>query len=237
MVTTHREEYIDRIADELTKSAIPRSTIKRIVGREITEIMPGQLAAKPMYGLEADNRKLAKKVGALALDLLRSISDASAEGCNALFTIASQRHQPKWPNVDQRIVTTIRTELLSHLEDIRAASVIVLDKQSHVGDHDNRDGDKQICAGAALDLIVGLDAGRPTNSSEGSPIRRIASLLFQVTLPDRLKEWRREGRNRWNEEPDLRQQCTEVAETWRKMLAESQQAHIERLRSRWGLQE
>jgi hypothetical protein len=99
---------------------------------------------------------------------------------------------------------------------VRSGCGDVLDPNNDIGDDPRRDRRKELCAGCAFDLIVGLDAGSPANYKEDSPLRVLAGLLYDTASP-----------------PDLKHQCAAVTAHWHSLSEAGQGAHIDALRRGW----
>jgi hypothetical protein len=223
------EDLIDTIADHLRSRTYTPSVVKAVVRIEIEHLLPMELARPPLFGMQTDNQEYADEIEKLTNDLIKKLKGGPPGTLNALFILASRTEPLKWSLLDTEspAVTHYREKLLKVLADLKRGCQEILANKKGVGDHHNRDRVKQVCAGCALDLIVGLEAGKPTNSSTRSPIRVISAALFEAIAPDQPAKGR----------PGLREQCVQVIGDWRKMSADDMKAHIERLRSKWELPE
>jgi hypothetical protein len=206
------EDLIEGIVSELHSRTYSKRDVERVVKWEVQKILPAWLSQDFLYGLHAANRKHAVAIRGIVLQLRQQIERLPPGTDRALFTLASRRYKG---------IAAFKEGLFTGLHELEQACAAICDRNNEIGDHHNRDKDKEICAGAALDLIVGLDAGRPTSSDINSPIRVIASLLYQ-SLRDTTAE------------PDLRNQCNGAAAQWRKMSPAERTAHIEHLRTTWA---
>jgi hypothetical protein len=187
--------------------------------------LPRQAAAPPWFGWQGENRRYANEIGLLAGKLLEKIDHTPIGAREAILILAARSEASKWsPNnpaspAVKRFTETLYATLIGlwqACDDIAAPGNIV-------GAHHRRDHTKHLCAGCALDLIVALDAGKPTSSSTNSPIRVIAGTLFQAVTPNRTKHRR----------PDLREQCEEAIAQWRNMSKVDKADHIDKLWSAW----
>jgi hypothetical protein len=220
------EKFVTLIADQVKSKSYSRAQVENVIRLELLQ-MPSLIARGPMFGRVAENRARAKEIGGLAKKLRRTITTLPPGADRAFFLIASRT----WPRIDDGAAQTFKRNFVDRLDDVLIACAVVLHEESDVGDYHRWDHEKQLCAGCALDLIVGLDAGPPTNSTPDSPIRVISALLFKALLPQRFKQ----HQSKKGGEPDLRDQCAEVHKVWGQMPAEQRQARVERLRQSWTL--
>jgi hypothetical protein len=223
-------EIVDAIVDHLPSSNYSKSEIAVVVRLELEHLLPWQIAEPPIFGKQAENKKYAKEIDRLTGKLLEKLEEAPKGTANSLYILASRCEPLKWSLYDpySPAVKHFRQTLLAGLASLRTACSDITAPGNVVGDHHNRDHIKQLCAGCALDLIVGLVAGEPTNSSENSPIRVIAGVLYDAVGP-RLKK-----NGEWS---DLKDQCAEVGAHWRGLSEGNKRAHIAKLRLNWGLRE
>ena len=178
-------EIVETIVDHLRSSTYSRSEIAAVVRLELEHLLPWQIAGPPIFGKLAENKKHAKEIDKLIGKLLETLEETPKGTANSLFILASRGEPLKWSLHDPHspAVKHFRQTLLAGLAGLRRACSDIMAPGNVVGDHHNRDRVKQLCAGCALDLIVGLDAGEPTNSSENSPLRVIAGVLYGTVGP------------------------------------------------------
>jgi hypothetical protein len=166
----------------------------------------------------------------LAGELLRKLEGAPKGTRDVMFIMASRGQQLTWsPSINSPAATHFKKTLLTGLADLQRGCSDIRRNKNGIGSHHNRDQAKQLCAGCAIDLIVGLEASEPTNSDKSSPIRVISGALFEAIVPERSAEWLKKKKRR----PDLREQCVEVVAHWRRMSDADRTAHIVRLWSKW----
>jgi hypothetical protein len=224
------ECVVGTIADHLRSQRYSRSQVEAVVRIELEHLLPMQLAEPPLFGRQADNQKYAEEIEALVGELLRKLECAPKGTHDVVFIMASRCQQLTWaPSINSPAATHFEKTLLTGLADLQRGCSDIRRNKNGIGDHHNRDQTKQLCAGCAIDLIVGLEAGKPTNSGESSPIRVISGLLFEVIAPDRSADWLKKKKCK----PDLREQCVEVVARWRGMSDADRRAHIDQLWSTW----
>lgn len=215
---TATEESIDDVASLLNSSIYSKAETRKIVRLEIKFNMPMQIRQTYCFGVKSVNREYAGDIDDPARNLLQKIDGMPSGSRNALMILASKTEPEPWSLHDPNssAAKAFREKLHKVLNDLRGGCGDVL--ANDVGDDARRDRAKEICAGAAFDLIVGLDAGKPVNYDKNSPLRVLAGFLYDFTNPD---------------PPDLKHQCAAVIAHWRQMSAEQKQAHIDILRADW----
>ncbi len=224
------DEIVDTIALHLRSQKYSRSQVEAVARIELEHFLPMQLAEPPLFGRQADNQKYAEEIEALAHDLLQKLEGAPKGTRDVMFIMASRGQRPSWnPSINSPAAIHFKETLLTGLAALQRGCNDIRRNKSGIGDHHNRDRAKQLCAECAIDLIVGLEAGEPTNSDRSSPIRVISGVLFEVTAPERSAYWLKKKKRR----PDLREQCVEVVARWRGMSDADRTAHIDRLWSNW----
>ena len=222
------EDFVPAIADALQASPFSRSEVEQAARRQI-DVLREWLQERP-FGGRADNKQYAKEVESLARQLQQKLEGAPEGTRRILFTFAFYgRKVPRPENVNHVAVEKYRKECLARLKRIRTGCAVI--SAEPVGDYHTVDVTKGLCAGAAFSLMIGVDAGRPTN---GDPLRVIANLLFEAVAPDRVEEWREHHRG---EAPDLRRQCQEVLKHQRGRSKADLEHEREELLRLWGLHE
>jgi hypothetical protein len=213
---TATEGSIDDVASLLNSSIYSKAEARKIVRLEIRFNMPMQIRRAYCFGVKSVNREYAGDIDSLARNLLQKIEGMPSGSRDALMILASKTEPEPWSLHDPNspAAKAFREKLHKVLTDLRGGCGDVL--ANDVGDDARRDRSKEICAGTAFDLIVGLDAGKPVNYDEASPLRVLAGLLYDYTDP-----------------PDLKHQCVAIIAHWRQMPAEQKQAHIDTLRAGW----
>jgi hypothetical protein len=227
----HFVDTINAIRRCLPSGTFSKSKIEAVVRFELQQL-PLQIAEPLSFGMRAENLQHAEEIGSLAGQLVEKLERAPKGTRNSLFILASRCEPLRWSlnDPDSPAVKQYRQTLLVRLESLHRACGDVAAPGNVVGDHHRPDNVKQLCAGCALDLIVGLDAGKPTSSSVNSPIRVIASSLFEAVAPTRGAKG---GRHNDHDAPDLREQCVEVIAYWRNLSATEKKAHVDGLRTGW----
>jgi len=216
--------FIDTIADHLRSKTYSRREVETVVRFEIEHNLPQQIKEPYLYGLQGDNRGYADDIRNLVQQLLQKLEGAPAGTRNALLILASRTEPERWSlhDGDSPAAKVFKQKLLKGLTDLQRACDDILNDSNTIGDHHNRDRAKELCAYCALELIVGLNAGKPTSSSPNSPIRVISGALFKAIAPNRVMK-----------RPDLRDKCVDAIARWRGMSDADRAAHIDRLWSNW----
>jgi hypothetical protein len=209
-------ERIDGVASLLPSALYSKAVVREIVRFEIESNLPRQIKHPLSFGVKSENRAFAREIDDLAGKLLRKIETMPPGSRDALMILASQGEPEAWSlhDANSPAAKTFRGKLNKVLSDLRDGCENML--AGDVGDDAKRDRRKEICAGCAFDLIVGLDAGKPVNSSEASPLRVLAGLLYDFAKP-----------------PDLKHQCADIIAQWHQMSDTEQRAHIDKLRTDW----
>lgn len=222
-----RVDLIAAIARRLRSKVYSSSEVRTVVRFELEHNLPQQLAPPTPwcsgsypYGRQADNRQYADDIKGLVKQLVQKIEAAPAGTRNALLILASRTEPEKWSLHDPNspAARAFRQRLLKGLADLQRACDDILDERNTIGEHHNRDRAKDLCAGCALDLIVGLEVGKPTNS----PVRDIADDLFLAISPT-------------TKSPNLRRHCEAAIETWLKMSEPARSEHIDQVWADWEL--
>jgi hypothetical protein len=205
------DEHVETIELRLKSKIYSQSEIRAAVRCELQYILPAWLAKPYPFGLQPANRRDAADIKDLVKKLVQKL-----ERTPAVLILAARMEPEKW---SLRDANSPAVKALKHrLANLQRGCDEVLDQNNVVGDHPNRDRVKEICAGCAIDLIVGLEAGRPTNS----PVRDIASDLFMAISPDPPAKT-----------PDLRRHSEAEIARWPKMSEAAQKAHIDQVWTRW----
>jgi len=225
-VASNVDDCVKTVADHLCSQLYSRKEVEAVVRLEVRDLLPVQIAQPPIFGRQSENQLYAKEIDVLVGELLRKLEGAPPRTRDVLFILASRTQPLSWSlDVNSPAAKHFKTTLLTGLTDLRRGCEEVRRNKNGIGDHHNRNQAKQLCAGCALDLIVGLDAGRPTNSSPQSPIRVIAGLLFEAVAPDQLQKKKRQ--------PDLLEQCRETVAHWRSMSDVGRGTHIDAIWATW----
>jgi hypothetical protein len=159
---TATEESIDGVADLLCSVIYSKDEVRRIVRFEIKQKLRLQFGQGYRFGIKSENREYAEDVADLAGQLLKKIERMPRGSRDALMILASQGEPERWSLYDAKspAVKAFREKLHKVLAGLRNGCEAIL--VGDVGDDKKRDRPKEICAGCALDLYVGLDAGKPT---------------------------------------------------------------------------
>jgi hypothetical protein len=211
------EEKIDWIAGFLSSTIYSKAEIREIVRCEIKWKLPQQIKQPPSFGVKSENRAFAREIDDLAGKLLRKIETMPPGSRNALMILASKTGLEAWAPYDANspAAKAFRGKLHKALTDLRTGCEDII--SNDVGDDLKRDREKEVCAGCALDLIVGLDAGKPVNYDKNSPLRVLAGFLYDFDNPN---------------PPDLKHQCAAAVAHWHQM-PDAQRAYIDALRTEW----
>ena len=193
-------DYIAAIIDELKSQTFKRNQIELAVRREIELLTDADDSEHIHLGRQTENLKYADEISELLRELLKKINSAPEGTQQALYSWGLYREKFKPPAIDWHEVGRYKLRFLFYAESMGQACSLI--KRTKFGTHHNVKPMKRHYAQSAFNLIVGLDAGRPTNSSENSPLRIIASHLCTVVAPT-------------DEGGDLRLQCEEVVSYWR----------------------
>ena len=165
-MATEPDQFIDTIIRCLPSRTLPRSKVEAVVRFELLHQLPLQIAEPPIFGLQAENLQYAKEeVGPLAGQLLQKLEHGPRGTRNSLFILAARCEPLRWSlkDPDSPAVEQYRQTLLAGLRSLCRACDDIAAPGNRVGDHHRRDHIKQLCAGCALDLIVGLDRDDETN--------------------------------------------------------------------------
>jgi hypothetical protein len=219
---------IDTIVDQLHSKTYLKTDVKAAVRIELEYVLPIELAKAPLFGKQADNQKFAEDVGGLVRKLLRKLEGAPVGTRNVIYILASRTEHERWSLGDPNSPAAkhFKEKLQKVLADLQRGCADILRNKGTIGDYHTLDRAKQLCAGCALDLIVGLDAGKPTNSTRLSPIRIISRNLYEAIAGGRSAKWLKSSQ-------DLREQCVDVIAHWRRLSDADRRAHIDQLWSNW----
>jgi hypothetical protein len=211
------DEKLEYTAGLLSSAIYSRAGVREIVRFEIESNLPQQIKQPLCFGVKSENRAFARDISDLVAKLLRKIEVMPPGSRDALMILAAKTEPERWSPYDASspAAKTFRGKLHKVLSDLHSGCEDML--ANDVGDDARRDRAKEICAGCALDLIVGLDAGEPVNYDKNSLLRVLAGSLYDFANPD---------------PPDLKHQCAAVIKHWRQM-PDAQRAHIDKLRTDW----
>ena len=219
---------IASIVDNLKeKSPHKRSDVDFIVRWQV-DLLKRIIAAPPSWGWAADNLEHAKRVGTLARELQRVLEGAPDGTHLTLLTFGAYASRPQMPDPEEvaasNVVDRFWNLLKAALQDLQKGCAVILDpkNKNRIGDYHTLDRTKHFCAASGFELMVGLEAGQPTN---GDPFRSIANSLFEIVAPKEIEARRRKHKD----DVDLRTQCQKVLSNWRKNPANLQR-HAEELK-------
>jgi hypothetical protein len=216
---TKAQELVASIVDNLKASPHGRSDVDRIVAWQV-DVLKRVIVAEPSFGWQAENLKYANDVKSLAHKLQRKLEGAPAGTRRTLLAFGAYASLPQMPDPVE-IASSDTTEryggtLLTALHDLQMGCSTILDpkNKNKIGDYHTLDRTKHFCAATGFELMVGLEAGQPTN---GDPFRSITNSLYEIVVPDAKSDL------------DLRTQCEKVLSNWRKDPAYLKR-HIEALK-------
>jgi hypothetical protein len=214
--------FVDLISDHLSSHAYSKEQVKAVVRAEIKHILPLWLAQPPIFGKQGENQTYAQEIGELTGKLLTKLKGAPPGTRNVLYILGSQSEPLEWSLHDPNSPAAghYKQKLVKALEDLQRACDDIRENRRAIGEHHNENRSKQVCAGAALDLIVGLECGRPTYSSANSPISIIAGALFEAAVPGQPVG-------------QMKDQCIEVVAHWRQLPDADKRAHLDQLWANW----
>jgi hypothetical protein len=217
-MTAPTDETIDGIAGLLHSAIYSKADVRKIVRVEITAKLPRQIDQPYCFGVKSTNRRYAKDIDDLAGKLLKTLDRMPSGSRDAFMILASKGEPEAWSPLDASspAAKAFRQRLWKTLTDLRSGCGDICDPNNDIGDDLKRDRRKEICAGCAFDLIVGLDAGTAANYKEDSPVRVLAGLLYDAANP-----------------PDLKHQCAAVIAYWHSLSDADQRAHIDALQAGW----
>ncbi len=231
------DELVATIVDHLKSKTYSPSQVQKAVRYQIS--ITQEAAGGTLFGWQAENKDYAKDVSSLAHELQQKLEGSPDGTSRSLFLFALYRQTVPHPDdVDYVAVELYRMAFLSKLKELQAGCALI--SAENIGDYHRVDVPKRLCAGAACSLMIGLDAGKPTN---GDPFRVITNLLYEIVAPEHVAEWRRryaqdaEFRQRHGETPDLRGQCGEVLKAYSRRSQADIGREREGLRLLWALQE
>jgi hypothetical protein len=216
---------IREVVDSLGSSRYSRGEIDFIVRWQIDQLK-SVLENAPSFGEQAVNREYAKAIGALAGKLQKKIEGAPEGTHMALlvFTAYPPSHlQTTRPeDLDYGAIERWGGMVAEVLRKLQAGCAEIANNR--IGDYHTLDRPKHFCAAQAFDLMIGLEAGEPTN---GDPLRFITNSLYEIVAPEEVRQWQRHHKE--EEKPDLRAQCEKVLANWRSDPVHLQR-HSEQLR-------
>jgi hypothetical protein len=196
-----RDALIDVIVGNLKASPRSRHDVDLIVRAVIDDlngVLKNALAGEPSLGVQAVNKRYGREVEALTRSLLKKLYALPEGTLRALMSLSAYSGQsiPKWPeNWDWEMIKRYSEVMRSHLVALQAGATTI--RSEKIGYYHNVGYTKRFCAGAAFDLMTGLEAGTPT---QGDPLLLIANTLFEIVT---------------GKERDLRGQCEDVLAHWR----------------------
>jgi len=220
---TSREQLTAAVIDCLRMScAHPRDAVATIVHYEINSL-ESVISDEPSFGRQSENKNYGKEIKGLTQKLLRKIEGAPIGTRRSLsvFSAYSGLQLPRPEQLDWELIERYEETLRSSLQALREGASKM--QEHRIGDYHTLDRTKHFCAANAFDLIVGLEAGEPTN---GDPFRFISNTLYEIVAPDESRKWRKDHEG---EPPDLRSQCEKILGNWRRDPAHVQR-HAERLK-------
>lgn len=204
---TTREELIASIVDNLKLSPHSRSDIAIIVTWQV-DVLQAVIAGEPSFGRQAENNEYGSEIDPLVRRLKRKLAGMPDGTRRALLVFSAYAGQqiPRPENLDFALIERYERAVMSALDALEAGCAVLTNNR--IGDYHTLDRTKHFCAATGFDLMVGLQAGQPTN---GDPFRIITNLLFEIVAPDEVHDWRR----RYKKDPDLRSHCEKVLSNWR----------------------
>jgi hypothetical protein len=217
---TSPNDLITSIVHDLRASPHQRSDISSIVHGQV-EVLKTILSGQPSFGWAAENLEYAKKVRSLSQKLQRTLDGAPDGTRLTLLAFGAYSSRPEMPHPEEIVasnaVEIYRSVLLTALQDLQKGCATILDpkNKNKIGDYHTLDRTKHFCAATGFELIIGLEAGQPTN---GDPFRSITNSLYEIVAPAEVKAWRSN-----HGEIDLRTQCEKVLTNWHKDPAYLQQ--------------
>ena len=212
---------IESIVNNLKSGSHSQNDVGLIVRWQI-DALRVVIARQPSFGMQAENKNYGSAIEPLVRNVLRKIKGMPEGTRRALlvFSAYSGQQLPRPENLDFDLIARYERAVLSALEALQKGSATI--KNNKIGGYHTLDRTKHFCAATGFELIVGLEAGEPTN---GDPFRFITNSLFEIVVPEEVREWRR----LYKERPDLRSQCEKVLTNWRSDPAHKQ-LHSEGLR-------
>jgi hypothetical protein len=223
---TKPDDLMAAIVDGLTGSPYKRHDRNLIVQSQVRDL-ECVIAGEPSWGRQAENLDYAKRVRSLAQKLQRTLEGAPVGTRRVLLAFGANSSRPQMPDPVEVAASDTPKRfgklLLTTLQDLQNGCAVLLDpkNKNKIGDYHTLDRTKHFCAATGYELMIGLEAGQPTN---GDPYRFITNSLFEIVAPKEAREWRK----RHKERADLRSQCEKVLSHWRDDPAK--QRHTEWLR-------
>lgn len=136
----------------------------------------------PTFGQRGTNRKLAKRISTHLAEIEKAIAGAEDGSLLALFAVAL------WPEGKRPEEIAESTELddwafriCADMAALNRACQIILREPigKPIGDYHDADACKKVAAGAAFELVLELSTELPTSSSPDSPLRAVATLVYE----------------------------------------------------------
>jgi hypothetical protein len=230
---TKVEEIIPTILDHLKSETYSRGQCEEALRYQIgilQEFLQEEGSSTTAFGWQAQNDEYAKEVATLARRLQQKLEGAPKGTGRSLFMFALYHREPFQPkDVDYVAVEAYRAAFISRLKEMQAGCAII--REHKPGDYHRVDTIKRLCAEAAFSLMAGLKVKeRRTNNGDG-PFRIITNSLFEIIAPPAVVEWREHHK----EAPDLRQQCQDVLQSWRRRPTADLDRECEVARLLWNL--
>jgi hypothetical protein len=224
------EEIIPTILDHLKSETYSRGQCEKALRYQIGILQ--EQGPTPAFGWQAQNVDYAKEVASLARRLQQKLEGAPEGTGRSLFLFALYHRKSIQPqDVDYNAVELYRTAFISRLKEMQAGSAII--REQRPGDYHTTDTTKHLCAGAAFSLMAGLRVKQRLTNNGNGPFRIITNSLYEIIAPSAVAEWR----ERHPEVPNLRQQCQDVLQSWRRRPKADLDRECEGLRLLWNLQE
>jgi hypothetical protein len=216
------EKFLPTITDHLRSSPYSRNQVEMAVRWQVGALQQA-ITQAPSWGMQATNKEYAEVVSTLIRELRQKIEGAPPGTDTALLVAGLYGGRlPRPEKIDWVAVERYRAAFLAGLNSMQRGCAAV----ARMGDYHTLDPAKHQCANSALELIVGLEAGRPANT-DNSPLRVIANSLFELVAPERVAEWLKTHK----EPPDLRTQCDEARKHW--LGHPDLKQHCQELRVAW----
>jgi hypothetical protein len=224
------DDLIPTILDHLKSEIYSRGECEKSLRYQIGILQ--EQGPEPMFGWQAQNVQYAEEVAALARRLQQKLEGAPGGTTRSLFLFALHHRKPIQPQeVDYIALELYQASFISRLKEMQAGCAII--REQKPGDYHTTDTTKRLCAGAAFSLMAGLRVKQRSTNNGNGPFRIITNSLYEIIAPSAVAEWRECHR----EAPDLRQQCQDVLQSWRRRPKADLDRECEGLRLLWNLQE
>jgi hypothetical protein len=177
-------EIIWSIAKAIKPCKCSAGEAAKVVEAKLRQIMkltppPGaDIANHASFGTRGANRRLAKRIGKHLTEIEKAIAGAPDGSRFALFAVAlyPEGKRPEELAEDDKIPEW-GGRLCRDLAALNRACRIL--EREPIGDYHEGDYCKKLAVGAAFDLVFELSAEPPSSSSPDSPLRAVATLIYE----------------------------------------------------------